>query len=578
VHDRPGGVVAALNSRLRFFGRGFDWLRVNTYEPALKLALRWRYATIALAIAVFMFIIGLIASGRVEFSFFPKVESDRVNASVVLPFGAPAEETRKVQERLIAAARQVIAEHGGDRILRGIFAQVGGAVAAGGPGTGATPMRGGHMAGVSVYLVPIDQRSIRAEQFVQEWRKKAGDIPGLESLVFDYNTGPARGAPINIELSHQDNAVLERAAAELAAQLKGFDGVKDVDDGFTGGKPQLDFKVRIAAQSLGITSSDLARQVRGAFFGAEAGRNQRGRDEVRIYVRLPLEERQSLQTVENFIVRAPNGAEIPLREAADVIRGTSYTEIRRADGRRVLSVTGDVVQGQANPGKVISGLMQNELPKLTEKYPGLGYGFEGQQRDQRESIGTLMLGFLLSMLAIYFLLAIPFKNYVQPFIILLTVPFGIIGAVIGHIVLGYEVTVISLLGVVALAGVSVNTAIVLLDTANTQRAAGATAWQSIFHAGSRRFLPIVLTSVTTFFGLAPMIFETSVQARFLIPMAISLGVGILFSTAIALVLIPCLYLVVTDIRRLFGLEAKDEEASVPGVSGDQGGAPASAGR
>lgn len=573
VHDRKGGVVAALNQRLRFFGRGFEWLRENTYEPFLRFALRWRYATVAAAVAVFLFIIALVASGRVEFSFFPKVESDRVNANAVLPYGSPVEETRKIQDRLIAAAREVIADHGGDGILRGIFSTVGSRTAAGGPSVGGPALSGGHLTGVSVYLVPIDQRPIRAEQFVREWRQKVGDIVGIDTLTFDYNTGPASGAPITIELSHSDNHTLERAAGELAEILKNYNGVKDVDDGFTGGKPQLDFKVKLAAQSLGITASDLARQVRGAFFGAEASRNQRGRDEVRVYVRLPEKERRTLKTVEDFIVRAPGGTEIPLREAAEVVRGISYTEIRRADGRRVLSVTGDVVQGQANPGKVVAGLMQNELPRLMQKFPGLTFGLEGQQRDMRESVGSLLMGFVFSMLAIYFLLAIPFKNYVQPFIILMTIPFGIIGAVIGHILLGYEVTVISLLGVVALAGVSVNTAIVLLDTANTQRAAGATAKEAIVFAGSRRFLPIVLTSITTFFGLAPMIFETSVQARFLIPMAISLGVGILFSTAIALVLIPCLFLVFTDVRRLLGLEPREEKTA---IAEERGGAMASA--
>jgi multidrug efflux pump subunit AcrB len=342
----------------------------------------------------------------------------------------------------------------------------------------------------------------------------------------------------------------------LAQALEGYAGVRDVNDGYSAGKVQLDFKIKGSARSLGLTASDLARQVRGAFYGAEALRVQRGRDEVKVLVRLPEAERRSPFNIEELMVRTPSGAEIPIREAADVIRGTSYTEIVRADGRRVLSVTADVEAGVANASKVVASVHEEVYPHLLETYPGLKFELDGEQRDQAEAMQALGLGLLFSLFAIYALLAIPFKSYSQPFIIMASIPFGMIGAVIGHILMGYDLSIISMFGIIALAGVVVNDSLILVDAANHNRWAGKSHLESIFEASCRRFRPIVLTSLTTFLGLAPMIFETSLQARILIPMAISLGFGILFATAIALILIPCLYLALVDIRKLLGFESE----------------------
>jgi multidrug efflux pump subunit AcrB len=420
----------------------------------------------------------------------------------------------------------------------------------GGAGSGA------HLTDVGVYLVPIDERLITAEEFVAQWHRRVRDIPGVESLTFRYTTGPASGTPINLRISHPDTATLERAASDLAQALEGYAGVRDINDGYSAGKVQLDFKIKGSARSLGLTASDLARQVRGAFYGAEALRVQRGRDEVKVLVRLPEAERRSPFNIEELMVRTPSGAEIPIREAADVIRGTSYTEIVRADGRRVLSVTADVEAGVANASKVVASVHEEVYPHLLETYPGLKFELDGEQRDQAEAMQALGLGLLFSLFAIYALLAIPFKSYSQPFIIMASIPFGMIGAVIGHILMGYDLSIISMFGIIALAGVVVNDSLILVDAANHNRWAGKSHLESIFEASCRRFRPIVLTSLTTFLGLAPMIFETSLQARILIPMAISLGFGILFATAIALILIPCLYLALVDIRKLLGFESE----------------------
>jgi multidrug efflux pump subunit AcrB len=546
--------IEALNRRREWFGRLILWLRDHPFRWLLELTLTWRYATLTVALGLLVFCIGLIGSGRIDFSFFPKVEAERVTAIVDMPYGTPVEETRAVQQRLLAAADEVVEANGGPSILLGIYSQVGAPPAVDGLTDFGGAGYGAHLTNVSISLVPIDQRQVTAEELVSQWHAKVRDIPGVESLSFRYSTGPSSNKPINLLISHPDTATLERAAGDLAKSLEGYAGVRDINDGYSAGKLQLDFKIKGSARSLGLTASGLARQVRGAFYGAEALRVQRGRDEIKVLVRLPESERRSPFNIEELMVRTPSGAEVPIREAADVIRGTSYTEIMRTDGRRVLSVTADVETGVANASKVVAAVQRDVFPRLLETYPGLKFELDGEQEDQMEAMQALGLGLLFSLFAIYALLAIPFKSYSQPFIIMASIPFGMIGAVFGHIVMGYELSIISMFGIIALAGVVVNDSLILIHKANQNRSVGKSHRESVFTASCRRFRPIVLTSLTTFLGLAPMIFETSLQARFLIPMAISLGFGILFATMIALVIIPCLYLALVDLKRLLGIE------------------------
>ena len=303
---------------------------------------------------------------------------------------------------------------------------------------------------------------------------------------------------------------------------------------------------------MGITEIDLARQVRSAFFGSEAARQQRGRDEIRVYVRLPRDERSSLYDLESMLIRTPSGGEIPLSMAAKVTRGRAYTEIKREDARLTITVEGDVVQGKANANKIMAEIRADALPQLMQAYPGLHWSLGGQQRDQAETMKSLGMGFLMALIMMYALMAIPFRSYFQPMIIMSAIPFGIVGALAGHVLMGYDLSVLSMMGLVALSGVVVNDSLVFISAINAYRDDGLSSLDAVVTAGSKRFRPIMLTSITTFLGLAPMIVETSMQARFLIPMALSLGFGVVFSTFVTLLLVPSMYLILDDVTSLFG--------------------------
>ena len=536
--------IAALQAR---FSAWFSRMIRRVYGPFLEAALMYRYLTVAVAVAVLTLIVGYVASGRMGFTLFPRVESDYALATAVLPYGSPITASEAVQARLVKAAGEIVTEHGGARLSHGIFAEIGGS-SAGGRGESGTS--GGHVVKVRIYLSPPEERPVGTARVIQLWRKRVGAIPGLESISFRSDSGgPGSGAALNVELSHQDIQVLERAGEDLAASLARFPIVKDIDDGFSPGKEQLDFTVRPEGQSLGLQAMDVARQVRSAFYGAEALRQQRGRDEVKVMVRLPEAERTSEYNLENLLVRTPAGREIPVLEAVTVKRDRAYTAINRRNGRRTITVTADV-SPPSRAGMILDQMEKTAYPALKKRYPGLDLSYVGRQQDMKESLQALGSGFVLALLVIFALLAIPFRSYVQPLIILVSIPFGMVGAVLGHLIMGYSLSVMSMMGLVALAGVVVNDSLVLINFANRRRDAGASPHDAVASAGVRRFRPIMLTSLTTFGGLAPMIFETSRQARFLIPMALSLGYGILFATLIALILVPALYLIVEDLRGL----------------------------
>lgn len=546
------GLWALFNRHQQRFSRFLEWLIKRTYAPVLERVLRFRYLTLAVGLAMFITTVGFIRGGHIDFTFMPSVESDLVYASVVMPFGTPLEETEEVRDRLSGAARKVLEDNGEKDILRGFFTLTGVPLrGGGGPHAAASMSTGTHLTNVAVYMVQSDQRNITAGDFTRRWRERVGEIPNAESITFNFKAGPSAGAAIDIQLSHTDLKVLEKAGADLAGALATYNGVFDVNDGFEEGKPQLDFTMKPAASSLGVTAMDLGRQVRAAFYGAEALRQQRGRDEVRVMVRLPEAERRTEKDVEDLLIRTPAGGEIPLLQAAEVHRGRSYTAIRRTDGKRTADITADVVEGVANPEKVRIDLEKDVIPDLMDRYPGLGYSLEGKQRERAESMDSLANLYLVAMILIFALLAVPLKSYVQPIVVMSAIPFGLVGAVIGHLAMGFDLSLISMMGIVALSGVVVNDSLILVDTANKNlRNEGMVPMKAIFEAGLRRFRPITLTSLTTFLGLAPMIFESSVQARFLIPMAISLGFGILFATFIILLIVPSLFLIVADVRRL----------------------------
>jgi multidrug efflux pump subunit AcrB len=518
----------------------------RVYGPFLDLCIRWRALTVALCLTLLILVLSYALSGRIGMILMPRVESDQAEVTAVLPVGSPMDKVAAVQEKLSAAMNAVAAENGGDQLLKGIFSKI---------DENQVEMR--------AYLTDVGVRPLNTFDVTRLWREKLGPIVGLESLLFESDGGgPGSGAALTIELSHTDIDVLDQASADLAEGLAGFSNVKDIDDGYTPGKQQLDFSIKPEGQSLGLSSADVARQVRNAFSGAEALSQQRGRNEVTVRVRLPENQRTSEYHVEHLMIQTPDGIFVPLAEIARVERGRAYTSISRRDARRTVTVSANV-EPMGETGQVQATLNSSFLPELASKYPGLAYGYQGRQADMKESMQSLIGGFALSMLAIYFLLAIPFRSYSQPLIVMIAIPFGIVGAVLGHLLMGYNLSLMSMMGIVALAGVVVNDSLVRIDFANRQRRDGAGPAEAIRTAGLRRFRPIVLTTLTTFGGLAPMIFETSRQARFMIPMALSLGFGILFATVITLVLVPCLYLLIEDVHQWMGHGPVPESASDP---------------
>jgi multidrug efflux pump subunit AcrB len=545
------GPTAWFHRQQQRFSNTLARLIRTVYAPFLDRALSYRYLTLAIGVVVLMLTVAYVQSGRIGMTLMERVESDFAQAEAVLPYGSAVEKTEAIQKILVDAAQRVAEENGGDRLVKGIFAEIGASSSSIGPEpSGGTS--GGHSTQVRVFLTSPDDRPMETGDFVTRWREQVGTIAGLESLVFKSDAGgPGSEGALSIELSHRDLSVLEAASANLAEALSYFLKVKDIDDGFSKGKQQIDFTVRPEGRSLGLSAQEVATQVRNSFYGAEVLRQQRGRNEIKVMVRLPENERISEYNLEELMLRTPSGTEVPLREVVNVERGRAYTAIDRRNGRRVVTVTADV-DPPSEAGRISDSLKADTLPELISNYPGLQYGFEGRQADMTESMRSLFLGLIMAMLAVYALLAIPFRSYIQPVIIMVSIPFGIVGAVLGHMLMGYSLSVMSLFGIVALSGVVVNDSLVLIDFTNRERENGGLPKTAILSAAVNRFRPILLTSLTTFGGLTPLILETSLQARFMIPMAISLGFGVLFATLITLVLVPSFYLAIEDLRQLAG--------------------------
>jgi multidrug efflux pump subunit AcrB len=543
THDKVRtGRSAWLHERQQQFSKSFEHWVEYRYGGFLTWILRHRYLTIVAAFALLFTTLAYTFSGRMGMSAFPKTESDFAKVTVTLPYGTAVEKTQAIADKIITSAHQSVKTiNRGDELIKGIFTEVGKA-------------GDSHKAEIRAYLADpeIREKIASTEQFIQLWRNAVGDIVGVDSMRFESDAGgPGSGAAMTIELNHPNLDILEQASKDLAEALRGYPLVKDVDDGFSPGKQQLDFAILPEGNSLGLTAQSVARQVRNAFYGAEVLRQQRGRNEVKIMVRLPENERVRQTHIEDLMLWTSTGKEIPLREAVQIKQGRAYTEIDRHHGRRNVQVTANVTP-KSKAGEILRDLQAVELPKLINKYPGLQYSFEGQEAEMAKSVGSLKLSFVFSLLAIYCLLAIPFQNYILPLIVIVSIPFGIIGAIFGHLLLGYDLSIISFLGIVALSGVAVNDALVLIEHATYLRVKGnhESVTELIKTAAIQRFRPVILTTLTTFGGLMPMILETSRQARFLVPMAISIGCGIVFATLITLILIPSLYVVVDDIRNL----------------------------
>jgi len=560
---RPEGDRWAFQRFLSFIrgrtGQALNSLVSGPYTSTLSWSLKNRYFTLACALSSLMLTAGLIGGGIVKFTFMPEVDGDVIIASLEMPPGSPAQDTAQWAEHLARTAQQAAATFdeeipGKPQVLRNVYAVVGNTIASPGPNaeSGAT---GGHLADVALFLIPSEQREVSSSQVAGRWREMAGQIPGARSLTFTSSL-TRFGAGIDIQLAHNDFETLAIASGKLKTELETYPGISDIRDSLVPGKQELKLTLRPEAGSLGLTEEDLGRQVRAAFFGAEALRLQRGRNEVRVFVRYPEQERQNIINLENLRVRNGQGSELPLILAADIEYGQGYSSINRTDRKRVVNVTAEVDQTKANAREIVQDLQQGLLAQILLDHPGISYDLEGEQRETRESFSGVIQGFILALFLIFALLAIPFKSYAQPLIIMTAIPFGIVGAVLGHLIMGINLSMMSLFGIVALSGVVVNSSLLLIDLTNRNADSGMDIFQAVMSSGQRRFRPILLTSLTTFFGLSPMIMEKSLQAKFLIPMAVSLGFGILFATFITLVLIPCLYLIMEDAKKALGLRIK----------------------
>jgi multidrug efflux pump subunit AcrB len=565
----PKRLLAPVERVQKTVQKGFQWWINVAYRRSLAFALDWRYLTVAVAVVFLFLSVSLVVGGFLKFTLMPKVDADNMIAVLTMPQGTPAEQTETVLARIEAGARQVVREHderspeGMPSVLRHISTTVGQqpSLRLHGPmPLGASTGDSSHLGEVNVELLGSEDRDVSSATLLNRWREVVGEVPGAVSLTFQSSLFSA-GDAISVQISHRDFATLLRAVDRLKGIIATYPGTKDVADSFLPGKKELKLSLNPEGRAVGLTLADLARQVRAGFYGQEVQRIQRGRDDIRVMVRYPEAERRSLGDVERMRIRLPDGSEVPFSTVAAVEEGRGYAVINRTDRRRVVTVTADVDEAVANANEINHDLRTKVLPQLAHDFPGLAYDFEGEQREQQESLGSLRINFIVAQLAIFALLAIPFRSYSQPLVIMSAIPFGLVGAILGHLVMGLNLTMLSMFGMVALTGVVVNDSLIMLDLINRMRAEGCSVDQAIRESGERRFRPILLTTATTFLGLTPMIFETSLQARFLIPMAVSLGYGIVFATAITLILVPCLYRIVEDLKAAFGMAEGETRVS-----------------
>ncbi|MDT0688814.1 efflux RND transporter permease subunit [Salegentibacter sp. F188] len=527
------GWAAKLEKMQESFAEGYNRVIDKYYRPLLDLCLKYRYITLSAAVALLLIVGGYGYSDHMGMIMMPEVAADEIEAGVRLPVSTTPEQAAKVAEEITESTRLMFEEHNLFEVAEGVK----------------TNVRGQNFIDVEIVMLPPDERDMSARELIELWRDNIGEIEGVDQITFEAERGPGGyQQDISVDLSHSDIDVLEQASTKFLEEMEAFENTRDLNDNYDKGKLQYDFKLLPEGRNLGLTSNEVGRQVRNAFFGALAMRQLRSTNEIEVRVKLPLEERRDIDNLENFLVRTPAGVEVPLLDVVEVEQREAFTSINRRDGRRVVNVGMDVEPSNA-VSQVLESVQNEVLPQLRADFPGLTWSFEGSQADMRESTDSLWSGFAMAMLIIYALLAIAFGSYTQPVIVLSAIPFGIVGAVIGHILLGYDLSVVSLMGVIALSGVVVNDSLIMIDFANKQREKFS-VYDSIHEAGLRRFRPIMLTTLTTFGGLTPIIMETSSQAEYLIPMAISLGFGIIFATSIILVIVPCLYLALEDVTLL----------------------------
>ncbi len=552
------------------------------YRAVASMAIRARYITSACAVVALISAIAILASGRLPFSFFPPLASDQVIARLTMPLGTSASVTDEAIRLLEQSGRQVRdqlnAEYPDAPPVMHLMAAIGDHPSAGfGPPTsGSTPGASGnsHLGEVIMQLTPSETRALKTRQVADLWRETHGPIADAVELKFNSSLFSS-GNDIDIQLEGDDVDELREVAEKLRFKLAEYPGVLDITDSFRSGKQELRLSILPSGESLGLTLGSLARQVRQAFYGEEAQRIQRGRDDVRVMVRYTEQERQSLGSLDTMRIRTPDGSEVPFATVAVADLGRGFSTIRRTDGRRVVNVVADVDRTQITANEVISDLNQGALDEILVPHPRVNVRLEGQQADQQEAAASLIPLFAMAMFVIFALLAIPLKSYSQPIIIMSVIPFAFVGAIWGHLIMkqfGFVsgLAMMSVFGFVAASGVVVNSSLVLVHSVNFRRQVmGDSVAEAVIHASVSRCRPIVLTSLTTFVGLSPLMLNTSVQAQFLVPMAVSLAFGVLFATVVTLLVVPSAYLVLDDVGQFYRkITGSKDEDNVPTLEHD----------
>ncbi len=551
-HLPPADAPIHTRHRMMRFGRAFHD-NINTalerfveriYKPAVTLAIRWRYVTLCIALAMMITMAGIVGGGMVRFMLFQDLDSDVLTASIEFPNGTPLDVTEAAVARIETAIEAVAARtHSttGEPLIRNIYSLVGSEI------DPYTPARGSHVGGVRVEIASSEHRDASSFELMAAWEQEVGAVPGVIALTIEgMQTGPP-GAAIELWLRGRDLDDMLAASERIQRKLATYDAVYQIQHDYRPGQNEFRLRLKPEARTLGLTVADLGSQLFAGYFGEEAVRIQRGRDDVRARVRYPIEERRSLDDFERVRIRTPRGMEVPLRSVADIDYGPGVSVINRTDGLRRVTVSAEVLP-HGNARQITNDLEASYLGELREAYPNVSFSFEGEKRDAAESLDSLAILYPLAMLAIYIIIATMFRSYLQPFVILITVPFGIIGAVVGHLLLGYDLTMMSMFGMVALSGVVVNDAIVYIECVNAYLAQNMPFAEALREAGARRFRPILLTSLSTIGGLTPMLLERDMQAQFLIPMAISIAAGVGFATVLTLILVPSLMHVMNDLR------------------------------
>jgi len=540
--------------------RAVHWAAGHYYLPLMGWCIRHPAIVIAVCFAALLMTAGLVRSGFTPYILFPKLDSRFIEARIAYPDGTPPRVAQLATQRLEEAMRRVDESYAArnQTTVTLIHRAVGEITGAGALGPDSRSS-GSHLGAVYVELVDPSLRDVTSEEILRRWRAEAGDYPGAERLTFgSVNMGPG-GPPIEFKLlaNAADVAQLEEAVEECKRRLAQYPGVFDIRDDSSPGKWEYQLRVKDNALAMGVTAGDLAETVRASYYGEEVMRLQRGRHEVKLMVRYPSEQRRSLADFDEIRVRAGDGSERPLTELADVTIDRGFSEINRVDQLRSITIVADLDDTRANAAQIVEDLQANFMPELFAWYPEVRVRWEGQREESDESMQSLFVGFLLAIFGMYCLLTLEFRSYFQPFLILTVIPFGFMGAIWGHALMGLPLTIFSMFGLVSLTGVVVNDSIVMVDFINHRLQAGTPLTASLLEAGRRRFRPVLLTSMTTVAGLAPMLLETSFQAQVLIPMAATLAFGLMASTVLVLITVPTLYSVY---GRLAGIHVQADEA------------------